>query len=425
MGVALNATDTGLQLEHVRDKVALMFQQDDELLKAIEGAVEKDEVSSRTMRIPIKIQGGIPFSQVNPDNGDLGAGSNDLYDVAVNLTPVWFSTAVQLSKLAIIATDSKKKSVENVLTNAFSSARAQLRTGLEALLNTDGSGTVATVTAAPVTLGGGQTQLQVNNPNGLAEGSSYQVWSSLGGTNRGSFVVATVDANGGDVVTTVANPAPAGTTINDLILVAGSSGVAATSLFGLEYHNTNLTTGSWLGLSRTTYPNKLETPYVNAGGAAISVQIVRSLKQSMIRALGTNGADVRKIIFHMGLDQEAAWEDAQIAVTTVIQNQLTGDASLDMAKANAPKTMGGNRIISSIHGIKGRIDAIDLSHWGIAEIQPVDLYDIDGQTQFQTYGASGGLNAAQLFYYWCGLQVYTDNMRANGYIDTLYVPATY
>jgi len=342
------------------------------------------------------------------------------------LTPVWFSTAVQLSKLSIIATDSKKKSVENVLTEAFSSARSQLRTGLEALLNTDGSGTVATVTAAPVTLGGGQTQLTVNNPNGLAEGSVYQVWSSLGGTNRGSFTVATVDANGGDVVTTVGNPAPAGTTVNDLILINGSSGVAATSLFGLGYHNTNLTTGSWLGLSRTTYPNKLETPYVNAGGAALSPQVVRSLRQSMIRALGQNGSDLRKIIFHMGLDQQAAWEDAQLAVTIAVQNQITGDASLDMAKAEAPKTMGGNTIIASIHGVRGRIDGIDLSHWGMAELQPVDLFSLtDGQTQFQTYGASGGLNAAQLFYYWCGLQVWTDNMRANGYIDTLNIPATY
>ena len=422
MGVALNSTDTGLQLEHVRDKVALMFEQDDTLLKAIEGTIEKDEVSSRTMRIPIRIQGGIPFAQVNPDSGDMGLGSNDLYDVAVNLSPVWFSTAVALSKLATIATDSKKKSVENVLTEAFKSARAQLRTGLEALLNTDGSGTVATVTAVPTTLGGGQSQIIVNNPNGLSEGSQYLVYSALGGTLRGPFTVITVDPNGGDVV---ANAAPSGTTINDLILVNGSSGSAATSLFGLEYHNTNLSTGSWLGLSRQTYPNKLQTPYVNAGGQALSVQLVRNVKQNMAKALGFAGAELDNLVAHCGVDQAAAWEDAQVSVTTVIQNQLTGDDALDMAKKHVPKTMGGSRLIQSIHAVKGRVDFLNLDHWGSAESQPIDMFNIDGQTQFQTYAGSGGLNANQIFYYWCGLQIYNDNPKANGFVDTLYVPTGY
>jgi hypothetical protein len=57
MGVALNSTDTGVQLEHVKDKVALLFAQDDTLFSAIEGKIDKDTVSSRTMRIPVRIQG--------------------------------------------------------------------------------------------------------------------------------------------------------------------------------------------------------------------------------------------------------------------------------------------------------------------------------------------------------------------------------
>jgi hypothetical protein len=68
---------------------------------------------------------------------------------------------------------------------------------------------------------------------------------------------------------------------------------------------------------------------------------------------------------------------------------------------------------------------LNLSHWGTAEIQPIDMFDVGGQTQFQTYGASGGLNANELFYYWTGLQIWTDNPRANGFIDGLYVPVGY
>jgi hypothetical protein len=420
MGVALNSTDTGVQLEHVKDKVALLFAQDDTLFSAIEGKIDKDTVSSRTMRVPIRIQGGIPFAQVNPDNGDLGLGSNDLYDVAVNLTPVWFSTAVALSKLAIIATDSKKKSVEDVLTVAFQSGKKQLRTGLETLLNTDGSGTVDVVQSVPTVITGG-TQIIVNNPNAFSEGSFYQVYSALGGTLRGGFNVITVDANSQNIVS---NAVPSGTTTGDLLLVAGSAGTAGTSLYGLEYHDTNLSTGSWLGLSRATYPNKLKTPYVNAGGSALSPQLVRQVKQYIKRALGDD-ADVDKLLAHCGPEITAAWEDAQLSVTTVIQNQISGDESLDMGKKRLPQTMGGNKIVESIKAVRGRIDFLNLSTWGFAEIQPIDMFSIAGQTQFQTYGASGGVNAAQIFYYWVGLQLYTNNLRANGYIDSIYIPTGY
>ena len=421
MAVALNSTVTGVQLEHVRDKVALMFQQDDTLLRYIEKKIEKDEVSSRTMRIPIRIQGGIPFSQINPDSGDLGLGSNDIYDVAVNLTPVWFATAVTLSKLATIATDSDKKAVENVMKEAFVSANKQLRTGIESLLNTDGSGTLDVVTGAPVVISGGTT-IPVNNPNAFSEGSVYNAWSALGGTNYGPFMVVSTDPNGGVIV---ANAAPASTTIGTLLLVNGASGNAATSLFGLEYHDVDTNSGSWLGLSRATYPNKLKSPHVAAGGAQLTPQLVRQIKLFMIRALGFDGADVDNLVAHAGVEIAAAWEDAQIGVSTVVQNQLTGDESLDMGKKNLPKTIGGTPFITSIHAVRGRIDFLNLSHWGSAEIQPIDMFDVGGQTQFQTYGASGGLNANELFYYWTGLQIWVDNPRANGFIDGIAIPIGY
>jgi hypothetical protein len=40
--------------------------------------------------------------------------------------------------------------------------------------------------------------------------------------------------------------APAGTQANDLLLVDGSSGVAASSLLGVEYHQVDSNSGTWL-----------------------------------------------------------------------------------------------------------------------------------------------------------------------------------
>ena len=53
---------------------------------------------------------------------------------------------------------------------------------------------------------------------------------------------------------------PSGTTANDLIVHDGLSGAQPVSLFGILYHQTNATTGTWLNFNRATYPVELATP---------------------------------------------------------------------------------------------------------------------------------------------------------------------
>lgn len=409
------STIAGVELEYVLPEVDAYFAQDSTLLNFFDSRLEDQEVSMRDMRIPIRIQGGIPFAQVDYDGGDLGIGGEDIWDNAT-LSPVVFDTGVNLTALARAATNNNKKAVQNVLVESFKSAKSQLRSGCESLLNSDGSGTIGYV----ISTNSGANIIGVNNPANFAEGSNYQSFYANGALS-GVFEVITVSPEYGLVV----NAIPAGTSVNQALVVSGASGAAGSSLFGLEYHNVDTNIGSWMGLSRATYPYKLIAPHVAAGYNAISTGLIRQIQQEMKQTLGVDSVSGKSLVAHCGVDQTAAFENASLAVSIVNLQDVKGDSTFDLLKANLPKTIGGIKCIESIHAVPGRVDFLNLSKWGLATVEPEALFEIGGQTEFQLYAASGGLAAAQIFYYVRGFQVWTKNIRANGFLSQLAIPQGY
>lgn len=411
----VNSQTLALQFEKVRDKVSLMYQLDDTLFGKIK-KTELEVVSSRATRIPAEFLAGGNFQQVNPDNGDFGVGSGVTLDT-FTITPVYFAHAVQYSKQAEISTDSSEKAIESIASLNLKRAMDQFNTNVEALLQGDGSGTLDSVVSVS-----GAT-LAVNNANQFYDGQQIQVFSTIGGTNRGTATVQSVDASGKQIVLT-AN-APAGTTAGDILVVAGASGAAAASLLGIKYYQVDSNTGTVLGINRSTYPGKLRTPHVNANNQSLTPGFARQAIQKVRTALGADTPFQQELIFHMNVDMEAAWENTALVVSQVIQNQVTGDSTTDMLKYNAPKTIAGRPVVTSIHATPGRIDALCLKNWGRVENKPIDFLEFGGQTIFPTYGASGGLNASSIFYIWTGMNVYNSNPRAGAFIDSVAIPTGY
>ena len=183
------AASIGVELEKVRDAVYPQFQQDDTFLAMIQVRSDNLDVSDRLVRIPILVQPGSQFNQFTPDGSSMGVGSGERYDDGVT-TPVYFNQAVQITKEAEWATNSKEKSVVDVFKDSFKLNLRQFRSNIEALISSsDGSGTIGTVSSA-ATAG----QLTVSNANNFQASCTYQIWSALGGTNRGSIQVLTVDS---------------------------------------------------------------------------------------------------------------------------------------------------------------------------------------------------------------------------------------
>jgi hypothetical protein len=90
--------------------------------------------------------------------------------------------------------------------------------------------------------------------------------------------------------------------VNDLIVHHGSTGAQPISLFGILYHQTNATTGTWLNLNRNTYPIELATPTVNGNKSAITPGAVRLAINKVRKSLGSN--QVSKLIAYTALEQE-------------------------------------------------------------------------------------------------------------------------
>jgi hypothetical protein len=70
-----------------------------------------------------------------------------------------------------------------------------------------------------------------------------------------------------------------------------------------------------------------------------------------------------------------------------------------MLKKNMPTAIAGREFLLNVRAKPGRIDGLNLAHWFRLETKALDLHEVGGQTLFPIYGASGGLNASQIFYY--------------------------
>ena len=92
-----------------------------------------------------------------------------------------------------------------------------------------------------------------------------QVWDSALAINRGSGTITQWDVENKTISIT---PQIAAVAPTDKIVTAGlSSPASLPGLFGVPYHHSNASAGTWLGFSRSTTP-EIRANRVNGGNAA-------------------------------------------------------------------------------------------------------------------------------------------------------------
>ena len=418
MPAQANANVLALQLEKVRDKVPLLYERDDILLTMIQQRGDIDRISSRNMRLPLQLLPGGKAGSYNADGGDLGRGSGSQYDVA-QVSPIFFRFAVEMTKLAQYATTGRERAVEDAAKREVVNGMRQFRAFLDKLMQTGGNGVLGTISSFAT------TTWTMATPPGAAlvyPGQTIQVYDPTLTTNRGTANVVSADPISA-TQTIVVDANPGGLTANDVIVHDGLSGASPVSLFGIKYHQNSATTGTWLNLNRGTYPVQLATPRVNAGNAALTPANVRLAINKVRKALGIN--HLSKLIAYMAVEQEHAWENLGITVSQVIkEGGSQGGNDLDLLFTGR-KTMSGVPIKSSVNADQTRVDFLDLSHWGRAVLKDIDFYEVNGNTVFPIYGASGGLAASFIFYFDTAFQIWNDSPRSGAYIDTLARPSGY
>jgi hypothetical protein len=387
-----------------------------------------DPTGRPSLRVPMRIQAGSTHQQFSADGGDMGRGTGSVY-AAQFLTPISFSEACEITAQAMWSTENGKKSRVQVKASEFTHTLEQFKSNLDADLQGDGSGTLATVTTANSgtgSAGASFSNIIVSNANQFFDNQIVQVFPSIGGVTRGSFQVSFVDGVVNTIFSAQTLPSAGGaTTTGDLLIVNGASGAAGASIQGIKAYQVNGNAGTLNGLARSNFPGRLSTPTVNLGGAAITPQIGRLIVSKIALALGNESPALADLIWYMNVDQAAAIENLAIQVAITNQQEIKGDSSQDMLKKYTPSTFVGYDIVKSVHATPGRIDALCLKYWGIGELKAADLYDVNGQTVFPTIGASGGINAATIFYFVTSLNVFNSNVRAGAFVSNAGIPTGY
>lgn len=411
---AQNLNSVALQLEKVRKTVPTAFEQEVVLLDLIDKRGDVVDASTRNIRLPQLIRPGGKFSQGTADFDDMGRGSGSTWDVGT-LSTLQFRFAFEISKLAEYASSGNDKAVEDVAVREVEEALKMFKRALDCVYNTNGTGQLDTISAISGTV------CTVSNPNLFYFNQDIQFYpTGLASASRGLATVTAVDPL---LKTVTFNALPPGTSVTDALVInisQGAGGANPVSLEGLLYNHVDTQSGTWNNMARSTYPEALKTPHVAAGGSTITPALRRLGENKLRRVLGVNFEE--PMIAYMNVDQEASWENAGLTISQIILNQVEGENAPDPMKRRGPKNFGGIPIKTSIHATIQRIDVILLKHWGRGITKEIGMFDLGGQTTFQVYGNSGGVEAGYLQYFDVVFNVFMDQPRYGIFWDGLALP---
>lgn len=411
-----NADVVALELEKVLPTIRILYESDDFFYASIKKQnVEK--ISNRQMRVPLEMAPGGSFQYFNADGGDLGRGSGPAWDKAV-LTCVFMSENIEYTKLAEWGTDDSRKSIVQAVRRLISRAFIELRRQLDAQLQQNGSGAIGTIGTVATASG---VDTYVCNEDGfgvrlMREQQTIQVFDSAMTTLRGSGVITSWDVENKTIEVT---PAIAGAVNGDRIVTNGiSTPTALPGLFGVPYHDSNASTGTWLGFDRSATP-AIRASRVNGNNVALSLPLPRLAINKIGNRVGLD--NTFKPVAWMHPAQKQAYEEIGQLVIQI--HKKPTDEKLDMYFDQMQ--MAGATVKEHFNWDNTRIDFISKEVWGRGEILPLGFYTTDGRKIFEIRGASGGVAAADIFYLVNGIQTFVNNPAACSYIDNLAVPPGY
>lgn len=406
-----------LELEKVIPKVRVLFERDDKFYANIKKR-DVEKISHRQMRVPLELRPGGSFQYFNPDGGDLGRGGGPTFDKAV-LNCVFLSENIEYTKLTQWATDDARKAVINSVRRLTATALDEMRRQLDSQMMQAGDGVIGTVTSD--TPAGGSNVISLATDGFGARLMRYdqtvQVFDSTLATNKGSGKITQWDVENKVISIT---PQIAGVGAGDKIVTNGLAAPASLpGLFGVPYHHSNASSGTWLGFSRSITP-EIRANRVNGGGNALTLPLPRLAMNKIGNRVGIENSFNPKAWLHPA--QMQAYEEIGQLVSII--QKTAKEEGLNMYFGNNMQLAGAG-VSPSFSWDKTRIDFVVDEVWGRAEILPIGFYTTDGRKIFEIRGASGGVAAAEIFYMVVGMQTFVSNPAACSYIDNLAVPVGY
>jgi len=408
---------TALELERVIPKIRVLFDRDDKFFANIKKR-DVEKISNRQMRVPLELRPGGSFQYFNPDGGDLGRGGGPTFDKAV-LTSVFISENIEYTKLTQWATDDDRKAIINGVRRLTATALDEMRRQLDSQMMQAGDGVIGTVTTDTPASGSNVIVLTTDGFGArlMRYGQTVQIFDTTLATNKGSGVITAWDVENKTVSIT---PQIASVGAGDKIVTAGiTTPTSLPALYGVPYHHSNASTGTWLGFSRSTTP-EIRANRVNAASAALTLPLPRLAINKIGNRVGIEHDFNPNAWMHPA--QKAAYEEIGQLVSII--NKKPSEEGLNMYFGDGMQLAGAS-VKCSYNWDKTRIDFVTDSVWGRGEILPIGFYTTDGRNIFEIRGASGGVATAEIFYMVVGMQTFVNNPAGCSYIDNLAVPSGY
>lgn len=235
-------------------------------------------MGERDFRAPYRQKTGGAFGTFNPDGGAVGIGTAAGYGVAIG---TFFSLrfCMQLTQLAIRATQNKKIAQQNALKQAIKDGIPEFSAHIDQVYHNDGTAKIATAIAHSASSGVSvYTMDTVTGVKWLRRGQRvivYQADASAARDSGASRTIMQVNWRTREVTLDAVVTSGAAT---DIFMFEGVSGASPTGPWGLQYINNTSTSGTTYGITRA---NELEIvpSYVSAGGAPTTMKMVQLLVQ--------------------------------------------------------------------------------------------------------------------------------------------------
>ena len=414
----------GAELERVTPQVPTLFERDDTFYSTIEKR-PVEVISSRDMRIPLELRPGGKYGYYNPDGGDMGRGDMSTYDKAIiNTTHHVFR--VEFTAKTLWSTDNNRKAVINAFKSNLSTAMKEFRRNVDAQCMTDGTGILGTITSVStsggidtynLTTDGFGAKLMRFGQNINVFNSTLTVCRTSGGLLNEPTIVFYDLANKQIQV----SPSVANASQSDLIGVSGLQSTPPIALYGIKYHDSNASTGTWLGFDRSLTP-EIRANRVNGNASALTLPLPRLSINKVGDRLGINSR--KRMVAWTHPAQQQAYEELGFNVIRI--DKAAKEEGLDMY-FNDNMRMAGAPLKTSYSWDRTRIDFVDLDIFGRAELHPAGFYTNPDNNQrvWEIRGTSGGVATAWIFYIVASFNLFANNPAGITYIDNLAVPAGY
>ena len=427
----LEAAVESIEVEEFSDKIQDLVPHSETLYGKFKKHARPAEISNVTsaggttrpsFRVAFRVQAGAAIIQGTGNADSIYRGSGSQW-AAFAISPIWIYSPCEISALARYATEGKKRGMVSVSAVELNNTYEQCMQGLEALCQGDGSGTLDTIpTTATINNGTGgagpsfSSIVGLNNAFQFEDQQTVQVWSAVGGTNRGSFPISYVDP----VTQTIfsAQALPVGTAVGDTLAVQGAPNVAGGSVLGLHAWQVNSNTGTVGGLSRANYPSRLQTPAINLNNTAISTTTPWRANVLLGRALGPENKAFQNITWYCGPDQAYQISNLYLSVLTAKIDSEGKSAKMapDMTPKGFSPEWGNHPLIVGYNAQPGRLDLFTFDTWHIGELKPLELYDFGGgivTAPVPDIGTAGGSwLTSSMFCYHTVFNLCNGNVRA-------------